>query len=89
MRISGDLIHYNIHDKVGRNLGKINFLIVGANICNNKQCAIITYKHCMYELPHELRNDLRLRKLPNIRKVSKRYRMIAYCLVYLSKLKFC
>ena len=25
-----------------------------------KQCVIITYKHGMYELPHELPNDLRL-----------------------------
>ena len=33
---------------------------------------IITYKHGIYELPHELPNDLRLRKLGNIRKVSKR-----------------
>ena len=41
-----------------------------------KRWAIITYKHCIYELPHELPNDLRLlrkdlRKLGNIRKVSK------------------
>ena len=42
-----------------------------------KRCAIITYKHGMYELPHELPNDLRLRKLGNIRKVSKLHRMIA------------
>ena len=27
-----------------------------------KQWAIITYKHGIYELPHELLNDLRLRK---------------------------
>ena len=33
---------------------------------------IITYKHGIYELPHELPNDLTLRKLGNIRKVSKR-----------------
>ena len=26
------------------------------------QCAIITYKHGMSKLPHELPNDLRLRK---------------------------
>ena len=26
-----------------------------------KRCAIITYKHDIYELPHELLNDLRLR----------------------------
>ena len=36
-----------------------------------KRCAIITYKYGLYELPHELRNNLRLRKLENIRKVSK------------------
>ena len=28
-----------------------------------KQSAIITYKHDVYELPHELPNDLRLRIL--------------------------
>ena len=26
-----------------------------------KRCAIITYKHGIYELPHEFPNDLRLR----------------------------
>ena len=26
-----------------------------------KRCAIITYKYGIYELPHELPNDLRLR----------------------------
>ena len=30
-----------------------------------KRWAIIAYKHCMYELPHELSNDLRLRILGN------------------------
>ena len=30
-----------------------------------KQCAIITYKHGIYELPHELPNNLRLRILGN------------------------
>ena len=30
-----------------------------------KRCAIITYKHEIYELPHELPNDLRLRILRN------------------------
>ena len=29
------------------------------------RCAIITYKHGMYELPHELPDDLRLRILGN------------------------
>ena len=40
-----------------------------------KRWAIITYKHGIYELPHELPNDLR--KLGNVRKVSKLHRMIA------------
>ena len=39
--------------------------------------AIITYKHGIYELPHELPNDLRLRKLGNIRNVVKMHGMIA------------
>ena len=30
-----------------------------------KRCAIITYKHGIYELPHELPNNLRLRILGN------------------------
>ena len=30
-----------------------------------KQCAIITYKHDLYELPHELPNNLRPRILEN------------------------
>ena len=30
-----------------------------------KQCAIITYKHGIYELPDELPNDLKLRILGN------------------------
>ena len=45
-----------------------------------KRWAIITYKNGIYELPHELLDDLRLkdlRKSENIRKVSKRQRMIA------------
>ena len=36
-----------------------------------KSCAIITYKHGICDLPHELPNDLQ-----NIRKVSKLHRMI-------------
>ena len=32
-----------------------------------KRCAIITYKHGIYELPHELPKDLRLRILYNDR----------------------
>ena len=44
-----------------------------------KRCAIITYKYGMYELLHELSNDLRLdiRKLGNTRKLTKLHRMIA------------
>ena len=30
-----------------------------------KKCAITTYKHGIYELPHELPNDLRLMILGN------------------------
>ena len=30
-----------------------------------KRCTIITYKHSIYELPHELTNNLRLRNLGN------------------------
>ena len=43
-----------------------------------KGCAIITYKQGIYELPHELPNELRLRILGNIRKLSKLHRMIAH-----------
>ena len=42
-----------------------------------KRSAIITYKHGIYELPHVLPNNLRLRKLGNIREVSKPHRMVA------------
>ena len=42
-----------------------------------KRWAIIIYKHGIYELPHELPNDLRLRILGNIRKLSKPHRTIA------------
>ena len=35
-----------------------------------KRCVIISYKYGIYELPYELPNDLRLRELDNIRKVS-------------------
>ena len=41
-----------------------------------KRWAIITYKHGIYELPQEFPNE-DLRKLGNIRKVSKLHRMIA------------
>ena len=55
-----------------------------------KRWAFITYKHGVYELPHELPNDLRnLRKLGNIRKLSKLHRMIAQYPVPLPKWKFC
>ena len=52
-----------------------------------KRCAIITYEHGIYELPHELLHDLRPRKLKNIRKLSKPYRMIANRPVSPSKMK--
>ena len=44
-----------------------------------KRCSIITYKYGIYELPHNLLSDLRLkdyRRLGNIRKV-KLHRLIA------------
>ena len=45
-----------------------------------KRWEIITYKHGIYKLPHELPNDLRLvRKSGNITKVSKPHRAIAQC----------
>ena len=53
-----------------------------------KRFAIISYKHGgIYKLPHEFPNNLR--KLRNIRKVSKLHRMIAQCPVPLPKSKFC
>ena len=44
-----------------------------------KRCAIISYKHGIYELPHELPSYLRLRILGNqeISEVSKLDRVIA------------
>ena len=42
-----------------------------------KRCAIVTYKHGIYELPQELPNDLRLRIVGIITKVSKPHGMIA------------
>ena len=41
-----------------------------------KRCAIITYKHVIYEVPQVYLSNLRFRKLGNIRKVSKPHRMI-------------
>ena len=41
-----------------------------------KRCAIITYKHVIYKLPHELPKTHDLGKLGNIKKVFKLYRMI-------------
>ena len=42
-----------------------------------KRWAIITYKHGICELPHELLNDLRLRKVENVMKVLQLHRIIA------------
>ena len=36
-----------------------------------KQCAIITYKQGIYELPHELPNELRMRNLGNLEILGK------------------
>ena len=46
-----------------------------------KRCAIMTYKHGIYELP----NDLRPRKLENIRKLCKLHITIAQCSLPLPK----
>ena len=48
-----------------------------------KRCTIITYKHGIYELPHELPNDLRLRVLGNkeISGKSQIWMETAYCSV--------
>ena len=43
-----------------------------------KRRGIVTYKHGIYELSHELPTQ-DLRKLGNIRKVSKSHRMLAQC----------
>ena len=53
-----------------------------------KRCASITYKHTLYELPHELPNALKLRILGNIKKLSKLYRMIGQCPVSPPKQNF-
>ena len=42
-----------------------------------KQCVIIPYKYGIYELPHDLPNGLRFRKLGKIRKMPKLNRMTA------------
>ena len=43
-----------------------------------KRCAIITYKHDIYELPHELLNDLKLRILGNQKISGKRLNFIEW-----------
>ena len=55
-----------------------DFLILSPQV---KQSVIITNKHSIYELPHELPNDLRVktqdpRKLGKISKISKLYIII-------------
>ena len=41
-----------------------------------KRCAIITYKLGIYELPHELLNDLRLRILGNEERSAESQKII-------------
>ena len=53
-----------------------------------KRIVIISNKHGIYKLPHELPNDLRLRKLGNVKKTSKLHRIVAWCSALLPKLKF-
>ena len=55
-----------------------DFLILSPQV---KRSVIITNKHSIYELTHELTNDLRVktqdpRKLGKISKISKLYRII-------------
>ena len=38
-----------------------------------KRSAIISNKHGIYEVPHELSNDVKLRKFWKVRKISKLY----------------
>ena len=42
-----------------------------------KRSVILSNKHGIYELPEDLLNNLRLRKLGHIRKISKLHRIIA------------
>ena len=47
-----------------------------------KRSAVITYKNGLFELPRQLLNDLRFKRLgelENISKVTKLYSMIALC----------
>ena len=41
-----------------------------------KRSEIINNKHGIYELPQELPNDVRLRKLEKVKKISKLHRII-------------
>ena len=52
-----------------------------------KQCMIITFKHGIYELPHDMPNNLK--KLGNITKFLELHKIVAQCAVSLPKLKFC
>ena len=42
-----------------------------------KRIVITSNKHGIYELPHELPDNLRLRKLENIKKISNLHGIIA------------
>ena len=53
-----------------------------------KRSVIISNKHDLYELPHELPNDLTFRTSgPN--STSEPHRVIAHCPAFLPKSKFC
>ena len=54
-----------------------------------KRSVIISNKHGIYELPHKLPNDLRLKKLGKIRKNSKHHRIITEYPVLPPKQTFC
>ena len=54
-----------------------------------KRIMIISNKYGIYNLPNKLSTTYDLRKLRNIKKISKLHGIIAWCLVLLPKLKFC
>ena len=55
----------NIPDKKFQNIMRLLDNLKNCLSPQVKRCAIITYKHEIYELPHDLPNNLRLRILGN------------------------
>ena len=67
----------------------MTYFDVWQNLPQVKRIVIISNKHGIYELPHKLLKELRLRTWGNLKKISKLDRIIAWCSALLSKLKFC